>query len=35
VFHALSPPLLALHQRLKAKLDPVGIFNRRRMYAEF
>ena len=34
-FHALSPPLLALHQRLKAALDPAGIFNRRRMYTEF
>jgi glycolate oxidase FAD binding subunit len=34
-FHALSSPLLALHQRLKTALDPVGIFNRRRMYAEF
>jgi len=34
-FHELAPPLLALHQRLKTSLDPVGIFNRRRMYAEF
>ena len=34
-FHSLSPPLLALHQRLKTALDPAGIFNRRRMYAEF
>jgi glycolate oxidase FAD binding subunit len=34
-FHPLSPPLLALHRRLKAALDPAGIFNRRRMYTEF
>jgi glycolate oxidase FAD binding subunit len=34
-FHSLSPALLALHQRLKTSLDPVGIFNRRRMYTEF
>lgn len=34
-FHALAPPLLALHQRLKAALDPAEIFNRRRMYPEF
>ena len=34
-FHALSQPLLALHQRLKAALDPAGIFNRHRMYTEF
>jgi glycolate oxidase FAD binding subunit len=34
-FHALAPPLLALHQRLKSMLDPAEIFNRRRMYAEF
>jgi len=34
VFHALAPPLLALHQRLKIALDPAGIFNPRRMYAE-
>jgi glycolate oxidase FAD binding subunit len=34
-FHALAPPLLALHKRLKAALDPAGIFNPRRMYAEF
>jgi glycolate oxidase FAD binding subunit len=34
-FHALAPPLLALHQRLKSALDPAGIFNPRRMYAEF
>jgi glycolate oxidase FAD binding subunit len=34
-FHALAPPLLALHRRLKSALDPAGIFNPRRMYAEF
>jgi len=34
-FQALAPPLLALHQRLKTALDPVGILNRRRMYTEF
>ena len=33
-FQALAPPLLALHQRLKTALDPAGIFNPRRMYAE-
>jgi FAD/FMN-containing dehydrogenase len=26
--------LLALHQRVKAALDPAGIFNPGRMYAE-
>jgi glycolate oxidase FAD binding subunit len=34
VFHPLPPALLALHQRLKAALDPAGIFNPGRMYAE-
>lgn len=34
VFHPLPPALLALHQRLKAALDPAGIFNQGRMYAE-
>jgi glycolate oxidase FAD binding subunit len=34
VFHPLPPALLALHQRLKAALDPAGIFNSGRMYAE-
>lgn len=33
-FHPLPPPLLKLHQRLKAQLDPRGIFNPGRMYAE-
>ena len=34
VFHPLPPALLALHQRLKAALDPAGIFNPGRMYSE-
>jgi glycolate oxidase FAD binding subunit len=34
-FHPLAAPMLALHQRLKAALDPVGIFNPRRMYTAF
>jgi glycolate oxidase FAD binding subunit len=34
VFQPLPPALLALHQRLKAALDPAGIFNPGRMYAD-
>jgi glycolate oxidase FAD binding subunit len=34
-FQPLPPALLALHQRLKAALDPAGVLNPRRMYAEF
>lgn len=34
-FQPLAAPMLALHQRLKVALDPVGIFNPRRMYAAF
>jgi glycolate oxidase FAD binding subunit len=34
VFQPLSAPLLALQQRLKHSLDPQGIFNPGRMYAE-
>lgn len=34
VFHPLSAPLLALHQRVKQALDPYGLFNPGRMYAE-
>jgi glycolate oxidase FAD binding subunit len=34
-FHPLPPALLELHRRVKGALDPVGIFNPRRMYAEF
>jgi glycolate oxidase FAD binding subunit len=33
-FAPLPPPLLALHQRLKAAFDPAGILNPGRMYAE-
>jgi glycolate oxidase FAD binding subunit len=32
VFQPLAPAMLALHQRLKAALDPAGIFNPGRMY---
>jgi glycolate oxidase FAD binding subunit len=34
-FQELTPPLLALHRRLKSALDPAGILNPRRMYPEF
>lgn len=34
VFQPLSPVLLGLHQRLKQSLDPRGILNPGRMYAE-
>lgn len=34
-FHPLPGPLMQLHQRLKAAMDPHRIFNRGRMYAEF
>ena len=34
-FHPLPPALLELHKRVKKALDPVGIFNPHRMYAEF
>jgi glycolate oxidase FAD binding subunit len=34
MFQPLPPALLALHQRLKHSLDPLGILNRGRMYAE-
>ena len=33
-FQPLSPGLLALHQRIKAALDPDGLLNPGRMYAE-
>ncbi|MBN2680288.1 glycolate oxidase subunit GlcE [Acidithiobacillus montserratensis] len=33
VFHPLSPPLLALQQRLKKAFDPRGILNPGRLYA--
>jgi len=32
VFQPLAPPMLALHQRLKAALDPAGVLNPGRMY---
>lgn len=31
-FTPLAPPLLAIHQRLKAEFDPAGIFNPGRLY---
>ncbi|MGE8412407.1 MAG: glycolate oxidase subunit GlcE [Pseudomonas sp.] len=34
-FQPLAPTLLHYHQRLKAQLDPQGIFNPGRLYAEF
>ena len=34
-YHPLPEPLMRLHQRIKAAMDPHGIFNRGRMYAEF
>jgi glycolate oxidase FAD binding subunit len=34
-YHPLPEPLMQLHQRIKAAMDPHGIFNRGRMYAEF
>ena len=34
-YHPLPQALLDLHKRLKAAMDPHGIFNRGRMYAEF
>ncbi len=34
-FQPLAPSLLHYHQRLKAQLDPQGIFNPGRLYAEF
>lgn len=35
VFHPLAPAVLRIHRNLKAGFDPVGIFNRGRMYSEF
>ncbi len=32
IFHPLSQAMLALHQRVKAALDPAGIFNPGRLY---
>ena len=33
VFQPLAPPVLALHQRLKAAFDPAGVLNPGRLYA--
>ncbi|MEM5386419.1 glycolate oxidase subunit GlcE [Paraburkholderia phymatum] len=33
-FHPLPDPLMRLHRRLKAQLDPLGIFNPGRLYAD-
>jgi glycolate oxidase FAD binding subunit len=35
VFQRLDAPVLAIHRALKATFDPAGIFNRRRMFADF
>ncbi len=35
VFTPLSPPIAAIHRRLKAEFDPAGIFNSGRMYADW
>jgi len=34
VFHPLPPAMMALHQRVKQALDPHGLFNPGRLYAE-
>lgn len=34
-FSPLAPALAQIHQRLKNEFDPAGIFNRRRMYADW
>ena len=34
-FHALSFPMLKIHQKLKQQFDPLNIFNHGRMYSEF
>jgi len=34
-YHPLPEPLMQLHKRIKVAMDPHGIFNRGRMYAEF
>ncbi len=34
-FQRPDEPLLAIHRALKATFDPAGIFNRRRMFADF
>lgn len=35
VFQPLGQPLLGIHQRLKNRFDPMGIFNPGRMYQDF
>jgi glycolate oxidase FAD binding subunit len=35
VFQRLDGPVLAIHRALKATFDPAGIFNQRRMFADF
>jgi len=35
VFSPLAPPLDRIHRELKKQFDPVGIFNRGRMFADF
>lgn len=35
VFHPLDPGMMTIHQSLKQKFDPAGIFNPRRLYQEF
>jgi glycolate oxidase FAD binding subunit len=32
VFQPLAPPILKLHRRIKAALDPASVFNPGRMY---
>ena len=34
VFQPLAPALMSIHRKLKGELDPQGIFNRGRMYAD-
>ena len=34
VFHPLTAPLMRIHRDLKRQLDPAGIFNRARMFAD-
>lgn len=34
-FHPIPSPLMQLHRQLKARLDPHGIFNPGRMYADY
>ena len=34
VFHPLTAPLMRIHRDLKRQLDPAGIFNRARIYAD-